>query len=144
MQKNWNIRGLRGHGEDLLLMLIFVMVYQNLSSCWCLNEEGELFQRVVFFLLLVFPVINSSTPFCFEFCSLALDLCCIFVCLLRFFFFLLCVCVCVFAGLALLRVRERIESDPFGALRGWHEYGGETDPCLWFGVECSNGKVVVL
>lgn len=48
------------------------------------------------------------------------------------------------AGWALLRLRDKIESDPFGALRGWHEYDGESNPCSWFGVECSDGKVVVL
>ncbi|XP_061997652.1 probable inactive receptor-like protein kinase At3g56050 isoform X2 [Rosa rugosa] len=47
-------------------------------------------------------------------------------------------------GLALLRFRERVVSDPFGALSNWNDEDGETDPCSWFGVECSNGKVVVL
>ncbi|KDP45772.1 hypothetical protein JCGZ_17379 [Jatropha curcas] len=46
--------------------------------------------------------------------------------------------------LALLRFRERVKRDPFGALSDWNEKGGETDPCLWFGVECSDGKVVIL
>lgn len=47
-------------------------------------------------------------------------------------------------GLALLRVRDKVVSDPFGALRNWKEDDGEIDPCSWFGVECSDGKVVVL
>ncbi|KAF5736548.1 hypothetical protein HS088_TW14G00692 [Tripterygium wilfordii] len=47
-------------------------------------------------------------------------------------------------GLALLRVKERIVSDPFGALSNWEEIDGEVNPCSWFGVECSDGKVVVL
>ncbi|KAF8036869.1 hypothetical protein BT93_C2557 [Corymbia citriodora subsp. variegata] len=47
-------------------------------------------------------------------------------------------------GLALLRVRDKVVSDPFGALRNWKEDDGEIDPCSWFGVECSEGKVVVL
>ncbi|XVF24170.1 hypothetical protein REPUB_Repub13aG0104300 [Reevesia pubescens] len=48
-------------------------------------------------------------------------------------------------GLALLRLRERIVNDPFGALSAWKEEdGGEVDHCSWFGVECSDGKVVVL
>ncbi|XVE58991.1 hypothetical protein DITRI_Ditri05aG0008300 [Diplodiscus trichospermus] len=47
-------------------------------------------------------------------------------------------------GLALLRFRERVVSDPFGALSNWKEIEGEIDPCSWFGVECSEGKVVIL
>ncbi|KAM1595208.1 hypothetical protein PS2_001492 [Malus domestica] len=47
-------------------------------------------------------------------------------------------------GLALLRFRERVESDPFGALANWNDEDGEVDPCSWFGVECSDGKVVAL
>ncbi|XVF68468.1 hypothetical protein PTKIN_Ptkin11bG0005200 [Pterospermum kingtungense] len=47
-------------------------------------------------------------------------------------------------GLALLRLRERVVIDPFGALSNWKENDGEIDPCYWFGVECSHGKVVSL
>lgn len=47
-------------------------------------------------------------------------------------------------GLALLRLRERVVSDPFGALSNWNDGVGEVDPCSWFGVECSDGNVVVL
>ncbi|GAV88080.1 Pkinase_Tyr domain-containing protein/LRRNT_2 domain-containing protein [Cephalotus follicularis] len=50
-------------------------------------------------------------------------------------------------GLALLRLRERVVRDPFGALSNWRENNeGEVDddPCSWFGVECSNGYVIVL
>ncbi|XVF84059.1 hypothetical protein PTKIN_Ptkin16aG0544300 [Pterospermum kingtungense] len=49
-------------------------------------------------------------------------------------------------GLALLRLRERVVYDPFGALSDWKEEdGGHVDHCSWFGVECSHdGKVVVL
>ncbi|XP_048326367.2 probable inactive receptor-like protein kinase At3g56050 [Ziziphus jujuba] len=46
-------------------------------------------------------------------------------------------------GLALLRIRERVVSDPFGALSNWND-DGHVNPCSWFGVECSDGKVVVL
>lgn len=45
-------------------------------------------------------------------------------------------------GLALLRFRERVELDPYGALSDWDE--GAMDPCLWFGVECFDEKVVSL
>lgn len=48
------------------------------------------------------------------------------------------------AGLALLRLRERVETDPFGVLSNWIEKDGDIDPCSWFGVECSDGKVVIL
>lgn len=34
--------------------------------------------------------------------------------------------------------------DPYGALSNWNKDGGEDDPCSWFGVECSDGKVVIL
>ncbi|GLT80737.1 hypothetical protein SLA2020_521610 [Shorea laevis] len=47
-------------------------------------------------------------------------------------------------GFALLRFRERIVSDPFGALSNWKVKDGDVDPCSWFGVECSDGKVVIL
>ncbi|XP_057483328.1 probable inactive receptor-like protein kinase At3g56050 [Actinidia eriantha] len=47
-------------------------------------------------------------------------------------------------GLALLRFRERVVRDPFGALSNWNDRGVEADPCSWFGVECSDGKVIIL
>ena len=48
------------------------------------------------------------------------------------------------AGLALLSLRERVVNDPFGALLNWKEEDGVINPCSWYGVECSDGKVVVL
>lgn len=53
---------------------------------------------------------------------------------------------CVFdAGLTLLRFKERVVNDPFGSLSNWKDDDGEIDPCSsWFGVECSDEKVVVL
>ncbi|MED6156800.1 hypothetical protein PIB30_017793 [Stylosanthes scabra] len=47
-------------------------------------------------------------------------------------------------GKALLKLRERIVSDPFGALSNWVDDEAVFDPCNWFGVECSDGRVVVL
>ncbi|KAE8711219.1 Inactive receptor-like serine/threonine-protein kinase [Hibiscus syriacus] len=47
-------------------------------------------------------------------------------------------------GLALLRLRERVVIDPFGGLSNWKENDGDIDPCSWFGVECSDGNVVIL
>ncbi|XP_034687806.1 inactive receptor-like serine/threonine-protein kinase At2g40270 [Vitis riparia] len=47
-------------------------------------------------------------------------------------------------GLALLKFRESVVKDPFGALSDWNDSGGEVDHCSWFGVECSDGKVVIL
>lgn len=35
-----------------------------------------------------------------------------------------------------------MELDPHGALLDWDE--GALDSCLWFGVECLDGKVVSL
>uniref|UniRef100_A0A0E0L3P0 Protein kinase domain-containing protein n=1 Tax=Oryza punctata TaxID=4537 RepID=A0A0E0L3P0_ORYPU len=46
-------------------------------------------------------------------------------------------------GVALLRFKEMIDTDPFGALFDWDE--GNASPCSWFGVECSDdGRVVAL
>ncbi|KAA8549447.1 hypothetical protein F0562_001131, partial [Nyssa sinensis] len=47
-------------------------------------------------------------------------------------------------GLALLRFRERVMRDPFGALSNWNDHNGDINPCFWFGVQCSDGKVVIL
>jgi len=48
------------------------------------------------------------------------------------------------AGLALLRFRERVVCDPFGALSNWKDEDGVAYPCSWFGIECSDGKVLTL
>ncbi|XP_023007287.1 inactive receptor-like serine/threonine-protein kinase At2g40270 [Cucurbita maxima] len=47
-------------------------------------------------------------------------------------------------GLALLRIREAIVRDPYGALSNWNDKDEHVDHCSWFGVECSDGKVVIL
>ncbi|KAF3638584.1 Inactive receptor-like serine/threonine-protein kinase [Capsicum annuum] len=47
-------------------------------------------------------------------------------------------------GLSLLRFRERVESDPFGALSNWKDGDGVENPCTWLGVGCFNGNVVSL
>ncbi|KAI9118234.1 hypothetical protein K1719_010566 [Acacia pycnantha] len=48
-------------------------------------------------------------------------------------------------GMALFMFKNRVVRDPFGALSNWNIEGGYTDPCSWFGVECSvHGKVVSL
>lgn len=47
-------------------------------------------------------------------------------------------------GWALLRFRQRVVRDPFDALSGWNAEDGDIDPCSWFGIECSDGKVVIL
>ncbi|KAH7672589.1 Non-specific serine/threonine protein kinase protein [Dioscorea alata] len=44
-------------------------------------------------------------------------------------------------GWALLSFRERVEIDPFGVLLNWDE--DDMDPCLWFGVDCSDDLRVV-
>ncbi|OAO95123.1 hypothetical protein AXX17_AT5G06800 [Arabidopsis thaliana] len=44
-------------------------------------------------------------------------------------------------ALALMKFKERIEIDPFGALVNW----GELSHCSWSGVVCSHdGRVVIL
>ncbi|CAN1172924.1 Protein MALE DISCOVERER 2 [Linum perenne] len=70
-------------------------------------------------------------------CSVAL--------LLTFFLYshlILCSCSLDAEGLALLKFKARVVSDPFGALKDWKD--GIVDHCSWFGVECSDGKVVSL
>ncbi|XP_051143223.1 inactive receptor-like serine/threonine-protein kinase At2g40270 [Andrographis paniculata] len=47
-------------------------------------------------------------------------------------------------GVALLRFKEEIVSDPQGALSNWIDEVGVENPCSWFGVGCSDGYVVVL
>lgn len=47
-------------------------------------------------------------------------------------------------GITLLKFRERVVNDPFGALSSWNENIGETDYCSWFGIECVDGHVVSL
>ncbi|XP_030537496.1 probable inactive receptor-like protein kinase At3g56050 isoform X2 [Rhodamnia argentea] len=47
-------------------------------------------------------------------------------------------------GEALLRFREGVSRDPYGALSSWKDDVGAVDSCSWFGVECSDGQVVVL
>lgn len=45
-------------------------------------------------------------------------------------------------GLALLKFRERITSDPFGSLAKWNP--NDSNPCNWLGVRCVDGKVQML
>lgn len=47
-------------------------------------------------------------------------------------------------GMALLRFRERIISDPFGALKNWKDDNSVMNPCSWNGVDCSDRSVVSL
>ncbi|KAI3809163.1 hypothetical protein L1987_25133 [Smallanthus sonchifolius] len=47
-------------------------------------------------------------------------------------------------GFSLLRFRDRVVNDPFGALLNWKDDHSVPNPCSWFGVECSNGHVVSL
>lgn len=45
-------------------------------------------------------------------------------------------------GSALFQFRAKLEFDPFGALANWNP--NDCDPCMWSGIECLDGKVVVL
>ncbi|KAL2248941.1 inactive receptor-like serine/threonine-protein kinase At2g40270 [Sesamum indicum] len=47
-------------------------------------------------------------------------------------------------GVALLRIKEKVVSDPHGALSNWNDEARVESPCSWFGVECSGGYVVAL
>lgn len=49
------------------------------------------------------------------------------------------------AGLALLKFKETVTSDPFNALSSWRYVDdGDLDCCSWFGVECFGGKLISL
>ncbi|ESW20030.1 hypothetical protein PHAVU_006G175100 [Phaseolus vulgaris] len=71
------------------------------------------------------------------------------------FGFCLRICICLISvwgirdcwsvndeGLALLAFQARITFDPFNALVNWN--ANDSDPCMWFGVHCVDGKVQVL
>lgn len=49
-------------------------------------------------------------------------------------------------GMALVKFRNRLVRDPFGALSNWNDdrEGDVLDHCSWFGVECADGKVISL
>ncbi|XAR60762.1 Non-specific serine/threonine protein kinase [Bertholletia excelsa] len=47
-------------------------------------------------------------------------------------------------GLALLKFREGVVNDPFGALSNWGDREGDANPCSWFGVKCIGRKVIIL
>ncbi|XP_061376596.1 probable inactive receptor-like protein kinase At3g56050 [Gastrolobium bilobum] len=47
-------------------------------------------------------------------------------------------------GKALMKLKQGIVSDPFDALSNWVDDEVAVDPCNWFGVECSDGRVVIL
>ncbi|PRQ39423.1 putative leucine-rich repeat-containing, plant-type [Rosa chinensis] len=51
---------------------------------------------------------------------------------------------CIFVQVWLWSFRERVVSDPFDGLSNWNDKDGDIDPCSWFGVECVDGKIVVL
>lgn len=44
-------------------------------------------------------------------------------------------------GAALLKFKEVVDADPYGALKSWDE--GSMSPCSWFGVECSDDGLVM-
>ncbi|KAK4440058.1 protein MALE DISCOVERER 2 [Sesamum alatum] len=45
-------------------------------------------------------------------------------------------------GLSLLKFRAKVEIDPFGAFANWNPK--DCNPCMWSGIECLDGKVVML
>ncbi|XP_047947841.1 protein MALE DISCOVERER 2-like isoform X1 [Salvia hispanica] len=45
-------------------------------------------------------------------------------------------------GLALFHFRAKLDFDPFGALANWNP--DDRDPCMWSGIECVDGNVVLL
>ncbi|CAK8538339.1 unnamed protein product [Lathyrus sativus] len=68
--------------------------------------------------------------------------------LIAVWFFFLNLSLCCYSlneeGNTLLKLKERITSDPFDALSNWVDDQVSLDPCHWFGVECSDREVVVL
>ncbi|CAN6354849.1 unnamed protein product [Urochloa humidicola] len=49
-------------------------------------------------------------------------------------------CASLNEGAALLKFKEALDADPYGALENWDEES--SSPCSWFGVECSNDGLV--
>ncbi|KAK6917694.1 Leucine-rich repeat-containing N-terminal, plant-type, partial [Dillenia turbinata] len=45
-------------------------------------------------------------------------------------------------GQSLLKFRERVHSDPYGAFANWN--ANDDNPCMWFGVHCEDGTVHML
>ncbi|KAF8409065.1 hypothetical protein HHK36_005137 [Tetracentron sinense] len=45
-------------------------------------------------------------------------------------------------GLVLLEFRARVDTDPYGSFSNWNP--NDSDPCMWFGVQCVDGKVQML
>lgn len=43
------------------------------------------------------------------------------------------------AGFALLKFRDKVDLDPYGALANWNT--DDDDPCEWLGVHCVDGEV---
>ncbi|XP_047321910.1 inactive receptor-like serine/threonine-protein kinase At2g40270 [Impatiens glandulifera] len=57
------------------------------------------------------------------------------------------ICCCLNTeGQALLRFRERVVRDPYSALLSWNDDVQDEDanPCSWFGVGCTDGRVITL
>lgn len=46
------------------------------------------------------------------------------------------------AGSALFQFRAKLDLDPLGALSNWKP--DDSDPCMWSGIECVNGSVVMM
>lgn len=104
----------------LVIALLLCLVHQEFSFCCSLNDEG------------INPIISHHHHFASSFSLYSFQPWCIINILL------------VLAGLSLLRFRERVESDPFGALSNWKDGDGVENPCTWLGVGCFNGNVVSL
>jgi len=47
-------------------------------------------------------------------------------------------------GMALLRIKEMVERDPYSSLENWGGDGDDSSPCSWFGISCENKRVVSL
>ncbi|KAF9621331.1 hypothetical protein IFM89_019417 [Coptis chinensis] len=45
-------------------------------------------------------------------------------------------------GSALLDFQEHVDSDPYGVFSNWNP--DDSDPCMWSGVHCEDGKVIML
>lgn len=92
-------------------------------------------------IALFFCLVHQELSFCWSINDEGISL--IIICHLGLKSFVL-IFIPFLAGLALLRFRERVESDPFGALSNWKDGDGMENPCTWLGVGCLNGNVVSL
>lgn len=111
---------------------VMSLLFQSFHLCWSLNEEGKWDGFSCTGLMAL--AIKLFLIFCFWWKFRGGVWRVFWVDLYGF----------IWAGLTLLKFRERVVNDPFGALSNWDDHKEDINPCFWLGVECSDGKVIAL